>query len=73
MVQLADYDVNCIIPFKRTQNSHFHQNERFSIIRWGSQTDLIIPRKPNLELEFLQKIGVSVEAGLDKIIKIKKI
>jgi phosphatidylserine decarboxylase len=70
ILQMADFDVNCIIPFKREQNRKFHQNERFSIVRWGSQVDLIIPKSKIFNFEFLLKPGMVVEAGLDKLIKI---
>jgi len=72
VLQMADYDVNCIIPFKREQNRRFHQNERFSIVRWGSQVDCIIPKSEIFNFEFLLKPGLVVEAGLDKLVKITK-
>ena len=43
ILQIADYDVNCIMPFRLKQNWPFMQNQRFSQIRYGSQVDLIIP------------------------------
>lgn len=71
VLQIADYDVNSIIPFKREQNRRFYQNERFSVIRWGSQCDLIVPESKIFDFEFIHKPGIVVEAGLDTLIKIK--
>jgi phosphatidylserine decarboxylase len=71
IVQIADYDVKCILPFKREQNEKFFQNERFSVIRWGSQVDLVIPESRLFDFEFCLEKGDVVEAGLDKLIKIK--
>jgi phosphatidylserine decarboxylase len=70
ILQIADYDVDSILPFKREQNRSFYQNERFSIVRWGSQCDLIIPESTLFKFEFTQKIGMVIEAGLDTLVKI---
>src|SRR5262245_27636945 len=43
ILQIADYDVNCIMPFRLKQNWPFMQNQRFSRIRYGSQVDFIVP------------------------------
>jgi phosphatidylserine decarboxylase len=42
IIQIADEDVNVIAPFKK-QLDLCTQNERFSLIRWGSQVDLVLP------------------------------
>lgn len=46
VLQVADYDVDCITPFRLKQNQPFAQNQRFSQIRYGSQVDLILPLSP---------------------------
>ncbi len=71
VLQLADLDVDCIMPFNLEQNIPFFQNERFSQIRWGSQVDLIIPESKIFDFEFVQEVSMVVEAGLDKVINIK--
>src|SRR3989454_5461393 len=43
VLQIADYDVDCITPFDLKQNQAAAQGERFSMIRYGSQVDLIVP------------------------------
>src|SRR5439155_581718 len=43
VLQIADYDVDSIIPFQLKQNRPCNQGERFSQIRFGSQVDLIVP------------------------------
>lgn len=71
MLQLADYDVDCITPFELKQNQPFSQGQRFSQIRFGSQFDLIIPLTQRWEFEALQPVGHHVEAGLDPLIAVR--
>lgn len=70
VLQMADLDVDCIVPFTLEQNYPFYQNERFGQIRWGSQVDLIIPKSKFFDFKFLLETGMSVEGGLDKLIKV---
>ena len=72
ILQIADYDVDCITPFNLKQNRSFSQNQRFSQIRYGSQVDLIIPLSDNYEFISLLDVGMHVEAGVDPIVKIVK-
>ena len=72
ILQIADYDVNRILPFNLKQNQSFAQNQRFSQIRYGSQVDLIIPLSEEFEYESLLETGMHVEAGLDPVVKIIK-
>jgi phosphatidylserine decarboxylase len=67
VVQIADDEVNTITPFSTKQNAYFHQNERFSFLRSGSQVDLIIPAS---KVKPLIKNGVHVEAGIDALFEI---
>lgn len=71
VLQIADYDVDCITPFELKQNRHFNQNQRFSQIRFGSQVDLIIPLSRRYSLQLLVKQGMHVEAGLDPVVRIR--
>ena len=50
LLQIADFDVDSITPFKLAQNRRFDQNQRFSQIRYGSQVDLIVPLSDRYEL-----------------------
>lgn len=70
VLQIADYDVDCITPFNIGQCNSVSQNERFSMIRYGSQVELIVPITDQFELETVQETGVHVEAGVDPLIKI---
>ena len=71
ILQVADYDVDAITPFRLKQNQHFAQNERFSQIRYGSQVDLIIPLSARYNYRPLQDAGIHVEAGIDPLVRIE--
>ena len=66
---LYKYGVNVIAPFKQ-QEDLCTQNERFSLIRWGSQVDLVLPLDDRFTFELLLKETMHVNAGLDQLIKI---
>lgn len=72
VLQIADYDVNCITPFDLKQNQPCEQGERFSQIRYGSQVDLIVPLSSRFELSTVQSTGDHVEAGIDPLIQVKE-
>ena len=69
LIQIADEDVNVIAPFKKQQDLCV-QNERFSLSRWGSQVDLVLPLDPRFDFETLLENAMHVNAGLDKLVKI---
>jgi phosphatidylserine decarboxylase len=69
LIQIADEDVNVIAPFKH-QMDLCAQNERFSLIRWGSQVDLVLPLDERFEFELVLEDTMHVNAGLDKLVKI---
>jgi phosphatidylserine decarboxylase len=71
ILQIADYDVNCITPYKLKQNQPVFQGQRFSQIRYGSQVDMVIPLSARWDFETIQPIGCHVEAGVDKLVAIK--
>lgn len=72
VLQIADYDVDCITPFDLKQNQAAAQGERFSMIRYGSQVDLIVPLSEKFHFETLQPTGNHVEAGQDPLIKVTR-
>jgi phosphatidylserine decarboxylase len=72
VLQIADYDVDCITPFDLKQNQAAAQGERFSMIRYGSQVDLIVPLSSRFDFTTLQNMDDHVEAGIDPLIKITK-
>ena len=69
IIQIADEDVNVIAPFKK-QLDFCTQNERFSLIRWGSQVDLVLPLDERFNFNLLLEETMHINAGLDKLIKI---
>ena len=70
ILQIADYDVDSIIPFETKQNQPCHQGERFSQIRFGSQVDLIVPLSERYDFLPTQPLTTHVEAGIDPVIRI---
>jgi phosphatidylserine decarboxylase len=71
VLQVADYDVDSIMPFRLKQNQAFAQNQRFSQIRYGSQVDLIVPLSPRYRFTPLLGTGMHVEAGVDPLVRIE--
>ena len=69
LIQIADEDVNVIAPFKH-QMDLVAQNERFSLIRWGSQVDLVLPLDERFDFELVLDDAMHVNAGLDKLVKL---
>ena len=70
ILQIADYDVDCILPFELKQNRPCFQGQRFSTIRYGSQVDLIVPLSDRYEFTPIQETGHHVEAGIDPLVRI---
>jgi phosphatidylserine decarboxylase len=70
LIQIADEDVNVIAPFTNSQNDVFAQNERFSLIRWGSQVDLVLPLDERFDFELCLEDAMHVQAGIDQLVKI---
>jgi phosphatidylserine decarboxylase len=69
LMQIADYEVDVICPYA-DQNEFFTQGERFSVVRMGSQVDVIIPLvNKKLKFESLVDVLSHVEAGIDPIIR----
>lgn len=70
ILQIADYDVDCIMPFQLKQNWPFMQNERFSVVRYGSQVDLIVPLSDRFDFTQIHSSGVHVEGGVDPLLRV---
>lgn len=69
LIQIADKDVDVIAHY-HPQGKYLFQNSRFSTVRYGSQTDLILPLSPKFELQTCIPDHYHVEAGLDILVKI---
>lgn len=70
LIQIADEDVDVIAPFVKYQNTYLTQNERFSLIRWGSQVDLVLPLDERYNFELVHPVTTHVEAGVDTLVKL---
>ena len=70
IVQIADSDVNAIVPFKGDTTATCQQNERFGMIRWGSMCCLILPLDARFRFKPLCKVTDHVEAGVDPLVRI---
>lgn len=70
LIQIADEDVDVIAPFAKYQNTYLTQNERFSLIRWGSQVDLVLPLDERYNFELVHPVTTHVEAGVDTLVKL---
>jgi len=71
MVQIADYDVGVITPFYE-EGKPVEQGARFSMIRWGSQVDLVLPLDKRYEFEPVNQVTEHVDAGVDKLVEVKR-
>lgn len=72
ILQIADYDVDSVMPFNLKQHQPYAQGQRFSQIRYGSQVDLIVPLSPRYEFSLKHPPGLHVEAGVDSLIAISE-
>jgi phosphatidylserine decarboxylase len=72
VLQIADYDVDCIVPYKLKQNLPVFQGQRFSQVRYGSQVDLIVPLSSRFDFAPVQDTGSHVEAGIDPLIHVTR-
>jgi len=70
ILQIAEYDVDCITPFNLKQNYAAAQGQRFSMVRYGSQVDLIVPLSARFEFTPVQDTFSHVEAGIDPLLKV---
>jgi phosphatidylserine decarboxylase len=71
LIQIADEDVDVISHFVPDQNEMFNQNERFSMIRWGSQVEMILGIDERFDFELCLEDHMHVQAGIDPLVKIK--
>jgi phosphatidylserine decarboxylase len=72
VLQIADYDVDCVTPFNLKQNQRAAQGRRFSQVRYGSQVDLMVPLSERFDFTTMQNTGDHVEAGIDPLIKVTR-
>jgi phosphatidylserine decarboxylase len=70
VVQIADSDVNCIVPLKTGRTAPFNQNERFGQIIWGSMCCLILPLDARYRFKPACKVTDHVEACNDPLVQI---
>ena len=69
-VQIAERDVDEIANWGY---EHQMQGERFGMVRFGSQVDLVIPLKKNEDrFKILAKVNYHVQAGVDGLVEVIK-
>ena len=69
-VQIAERDVDEIANWGL---EHQMQGERYGMVRFGSQVDLVIPLKPNEDrFKILAKVNHHVVAGVDALVEVVK-
>ena len=73
LVQIADSDVDKIVPLKTAKVNTYNQNERFGQIIWGSMCVLVLPLDSRYRFRPTHKTGVHVEAGVDPLVKVERI
>ena len=71
LVQICDTDVNVIAPFSTKQGKHYFQNERFSVVRYGSQVTLVLPLTDCFEFDLMEQPERHVRAGLDRLVYLR--
>ena len=74
VVLTGDFEVDVICNFAPS-GKPFTQCERFSLVRMGSQADLIVPLvkgMPKLEILIPQDDTYHIEGGVDRVIRIKR-
>jgi phosphatidylserine decarboxylase len=71
MVAICDSDVNVIANFSTKQGKWYGQNERFSVVRYGSQVTLILPLTDSFTFDLMEKPERHVRAGLDRIVYLR--
>lgn len=71
IVQVAERDVDEIANWGYESQQ---QGERYGMVRFGSQVDLVIPLKPNEDkFEIVCKVNYHVKAGLDALVRVKNV
>ena len=70
LVQIADSEINCIVPIKAQPVATFNQNERFGQIIWGSMCVLILPLDVRYRFKPLCQVADHVEATVDPLFKV---
>jgi phosphatidylserine decarboxylase len=71
LVQIADQDVDCIVPFREGRTVTLNQSQRFGMIRWGSMVVTILPLDSRYRFRPCCKVSDHVEAGVDAIVRVE--
>jgi phosphatidylserine decarboxylase len=72
LVQIADSDINCIVPIEADPVAMFNQNERFGQIIWGSMVVAVLPLDSRYKFRTLCKVTEHVEAAVDSLVRIER-
>lgn len=72
MVQLADSDVEAIMPIRQDPIAPHGQCETFSFVCSGSEVALVLPLDSRYKFKTLCKVTDHVEAGVDPLVEVKR-
>jgi phosphatidylserine decarboxylase len=70
VIQIADSEVNSIVPMRTSRVWAYNHNERFGQIIWGSMCVLILPLDGKLYFRTTCNVTDHVEAGIDVLAEI---
>lgn len=73
VVQIADSDVSCIVPFHRNRTETFTGCQRFGMIRWGSMCSLVLPIDKRFKFKPLVPLMWHCEAGNDTLVSVQRV
>src|SRR5206468_3081048 len=72
LLQIADYDVDCITPFNVKHNQPVAQGQRFSQVRYGSQVDLIVPLSSRFAFDTVWEQAITWRRGSTPLSRSRK-
>jgi len=70
MIAIADADVDLILPFTLHQDKFFTQTQRLGVVRFGSQTSLVLPIDGRFDMYLRNPDMCHVEASIDPLVDI---
>jgi phosphatidylserine decarboxylase len=72
MIAIADDDVDLVLPMSVAQDKFYTQTQRLAVVRYGSQTALVLPLDHRYAFTLRQKQGelCHLEAGQDILVDV---
>jgi len=72
VIQIADSEVDIVALFKDREVAGVQQGKRFSVVRWGSQVDVVLPKSEEVEITPKVKEMYHVRGGVDVLFSIRE-